>query len=61
MMKMLYATLLSLLIASASAQGPVAAISSASSSQCLDVRGSKFKDGTAVQTLVEQHFNDIYN
>ncbi|KAJ6543908.1 ricin B lectin domain-containing protein [Mycena capillaripes] len=34
-----------------SAQGPVASISSAQSSKCLQVRGSKFHDGTAVETF----------
>ena len=53
MLKMLYAVLLTLLVASVSAQE--ASIASASSSKCLEVRDfANIKDGNAVQMLVEQ-------
>ena len=47
-------TLLSLIITGiAYVTAQSASISSASSSKCLDVKGSKFKDGTVVDMLVE--------
>ena len=54
-MKMLYATLLSLLIASVSAQSQVVTISSAldRGSKCLEVKEiDRIKNGTAVEMLV---------
>ena len=54
-MKMFHTTLLSLIITAiihVTAQAPVASISSAESSKCLDVKNSQFKDGTAVDMLV---------
>lgn len=56
-MKMLYATLLSLLIASVSAQSHVVTIASAldGGSKCLEVKGGidTIQNGTAVQMLVD--------
>ena len=52
---MFYTTLLSLIITAiinVTAQGPVASISSAETSKCLDVKKSKFVDGTAADMLV---------
>ncbi|KAF8798543.1 ricin B-like lectin [Phlegmacium glaucopus] len=52
MMKMLHATLLSLIVTSiapASAQGSPGAIFSFATSGCLDVRNGIFQDGTPVQ------------
>jgi hypothetical protein len=54
-MKLFHTTLLSFIItgiAYVTAQDPEASISLASNSLCLNVKGSKFKDGTVVNMLV---------
>ena len=64
MMKMLCATLLSLLIASASAQSHNITISSPTSGKCLEVRDfAHVKSGSAVQMLVFYFwlFNNSWN
>ena len=54
-MKLMKTALLSLIItgiAYVTAQAPTASISSASSSKCLDVKGSIFQVGTVVDKLL---------